>query len=570
MGPMQDKKLYVVVCEDDPLYHKTLQLGLQDRFELKFCTHPAHLMAQLRARRADAVLLDLHLQRCDEGFDLLSSLSTSHPQVPIIVHSGVADYPRVVRALQLGATHYVPKGVSLQRLAAVVQDAAAAAQLKMAKPHSPRPTAAVRSAAKNAAAIPMVGDSAPLRALQAQVARLQRYCGNVLIYGETGSGKELVARALQVPEQPFVAVDCATLATATAESTLFGHARGAFTGAETSRRGLLEEASGGILYFDEVANMSLEVQAKLLRALQEKEIVPLGTHRPRPVHFRVLAATHHCLQTQCQRGLFRRDLFARLQVFELQVPPLRQRRDDIPLLLNYFLPRAWEQAGADPQACPQITPAALSLLCTYSWPLNIRELSHVVYAMVACCDGGPIEPQHLPPRLLAAGPTSLEPQCHNDMAPSAAVQGNTTAAAAAASAAQNAAFLSTVPPAATPAAVPAPQSAPVFAPSHRPASYAARRRAFERQELQHAYQQAAGNVAQMARDLQMDRSTLHHKLTAYAIHLPRQDRFRAQRPGVAGVDDLAAAKGVFATTGSSTPASAVAVSQQEARVLGHK
>ncbi len=473
----------VVVCEDDPLYRQTLRLALGPPFAVCGVGDAAALLQEVLQAPPDLVLLDLQLSTCAptdkpyaEGLEALRQLRQACPQVPIWVHSGFCDATVVVQAMRLGASHYLPKNAGLAHLRSELTAHAEGLAAKAAQSAAAATVAAAPAAA-------MLGQSAAMQALRRQIASLRRFVGHVIVQGETGAGKELVARALAPAAAPFVAVDCATLAPGTADSLLFGHARGAFTGANQAHEGLLAAADGGVLYLDEIGNLHLEVQAKLLRALQEQEILPLGSTKTRQVNFTLLCATHADLQAEVDAGRFRHDLLARLQVFVLQVPPLRARREDVPLLLAHFLRRAWERAGGDIAQTPQPSAALLARLCAYHWPGNVRQLANLAVTLLAGAQGGPLDEGALLPGVL---------------------WGELPAAAA------GTAMASMSPHAPSPTAA---QPAPL--------SYRDSLRAHERQRLQVDYAQAGGSVSLLARRLGVDRSRLHRKLVDWGIHRPR-------------------------------------------------
>jgi two-component system response regulator HydG len=242
----------------------------------------------------------------------------------------------------------------------------------------------------------LVVKSAPMQALLPKMATVANTDASVVLRGESGSGKEVIARAIHANSarraKAFVAVNCAALPSELLESELFGHARGAFTGANTARKGLFETADGGTLFLDEIAEMPLALQAKLLRALQDGEIRRVGESQPFRVDVRLLCATHQHLQTAVQEGRFREDLFFRLKVFTLVVPPLRERRDDIPVLADIFL----ELEG---HATRRITPRAMKALLAYQWPGNVRELSNAMKHGAVLSGGSDVDVEHLPEEL---------------------------------------------------------------------------------------------------------------------------------------------------------------------------
>lgn len=325
----------------------------------------------------------------------------------------------------------------------------------------------------------IIGHSPQIVRLRALVARLRAHGGSVVITGEPGAGKELVARGLRQTGAPFVTVDAATIMASTAESQLFGHEKGAFTGAHTSRIGLLEQADGGVLYIDEIANMPLDVQAKLLRALQEKEVLRLGGTRPKRLQFRVVCATNQDLEALSIQGGFRFDLYTRLSVFPIAVPALRERTEDIPALFSFFC----ESFAPGVHIGAEVWP----VLAQYGWPGNVRELSNAAQYACVMADKALIGVAHLPDKLLAplrprTGP--LEPIQHT-----VRVGGSE------------------------------PGAAPLAETSLR-----RRMQAYEVQVLTEAYFHAAGNISQMARSLGIDRSTLHVKLRSLNIYTPRPGR----------------------------------------------
>jgi DNA-binding NtrC family response regulator len=242
----------------------------------------------------------------------------------------------------------------------------------------------------------IVGHSKPMLEVYKTVAMVLNSRSTVLIQGESGTGKELIARAIHYngprSSKPFVVVNCATLPEPLLESELFGHVRGAFTGAVTSKKGLFEEAEGGTCFLDEIGDMSLPLQAKLLRVIQEREIRRVGSTEPICVDARILAATNQPLEQKVRQGLFREDLFYRLRVVTLTLPPLRERREDIPLLADYFL----KKCSADlKKTVVAFTPQAIDLLCRYSWPGNVRELEHTIEHAVALTTNTVILPEDL-------------------------------------------------------------------------------------------------------------------------------------------------------------------------------
>ena len=448
-SPMRRDTITLLVCEDDVLYQRSLSLLLKGDFALVFTRDSNALLAATSQYMPDVVLLDICLQTEHEGFAVLAQLKARWPDLPVVMHSGQADYTSVVRAMRLGATDYIPKDSDSDKVSAHLRQIIA--QRRRA-----------REMRTQTITQTMIGSHPRVVELNKMIQRVKDYPGNVIITGESGVGKELVAASLKRDNAPFVAIDAATIAVTTAESMLFGHVRGAFTGADKAHRGRLEAADGGILYFDEIANMSLDVQAKLLRALQEKEVVPLGGDIPRRLNFRVVCATNRDLEQLCSDGRFRHDLYTRLNVFTLRVPPLRERASDIVALVEYFV------ALYSPHHHVEIDPRVMVELCAYDWPGNIRELGNTVQYILAMRDvGGPIQLRHLPAKM-------------NHEARQ---------------------FVST---------------------EEDARGFHQRMLAFERQLLAREYLLARGNISRMARTLKMDRSNLTGKLTEHAIHSSRK------------------------------------------------
>ena len=314
-------------------------------------------IAAMAARAPDLVVTDLRMP----DLDGLAVLAAAPPRTPVIVMTGFGDVAAAVEAMRRGAWDFVEKPV---RMAELVAHAARA-----------------RDRAGDRAALPgIVGTSAPIQQLADAVARIGATEAVVLIRGESGTGKELVARAIHAASarrtQPFVAINCAGLAEGVIESELFGHVRGAFTGAAANRLGMFGEAHGGTLFLDEIGDMPLAAQAKLLRVLQEREVRAVGSDATRKVDVRVIAATHRDLEAEIRAGRFREDLFYRLAVVPITVPPLRDRRDDVAALADHFLARA-RARNAD-CVLRSLSDELVAALVCYAWPGNVRELEHVV------------------------------------------------------------------------------------------------------------------------------------------------------------------------------------------------
>jgi len=337
----------------------------------------------------DALLLDVRLEGRD-GIDALPDLRALAPDARVIVMTAFGDLATAVRAMEGGAFDYLVKPFDLERVSGVVARALATRPADTCPAPAAAATAGVR----------LVGHSAPMQDVFKRIALAAPTELPVLITGPTGTGKELAARAIHAHSprcrRPFLATSLAARAPGVIESELFGHVRGAFTGAAGDRAGLFELAGGGTLLLDEIGEAPPEVQAKLLRVLEAREITPVGAATPRPIDVRVVAATNRDLDAAVAAGLFRADLFHRLNGFPLAMPPLADRLDDLPALVEWFL----EDSGG-PR--PAVTPAFLDALRCRRWPGNVRELRHAIAYAAVVARGAALAPDHLP----AASPSGL-------------------------------------------------------------------------------------------------------------------------------------------------------------------
>ena len=381
----------VLVVDDDAEFAEALGRKLTYiGYVVEIATDPVAIAERLRTRRGDweVVLLDVGLPGLS-GIELLRQFRDSGSQAAVIMLTGDASAATATTCLKTGAFHYLTKPCLPIELASIVESAAHHAVLRRRlERDAPRPAAV------------LVGESPAMRRLQAAVDKLASHDVAVLIQGESGTGKELVARALHAGgprDRPFLALDCSAIPDTLIDSELFGHARGAYTGATSGRPGVFAEADGGALLLDEIGDMPLHVQARLLRVLQEGEVRPVGSAEVKKVDVRVIAATHVDLRAAVDAGRFREDLFYRLNVVALRVPPLRERRDDIPLLAAHFLRK---HCGA---AAPSLTPDALDLLVADPWPGNVRELENALLHAIAFRHGDVIGVESLPPQLHARG-----------------------------------------------------------------------------------------------------------------------------------------------------------------------
>ncbi len=373
----------ILVADDDRTFRLTTTALLrQDGHEVVSVGDGQEAVETLRRGRFDLMLLDLRMPGTD-GFGVVELLRREGEGVPILMISGFGTVDGTVRALHLGADDFLAKPVEPEVLSARV------AELLERRPH-PRH-------AQPAGTGDLVGRCAAMLEVFDAIRRVGPTEANVLVTGETGTGKELVARAVHELSArsggPLVPVNCASLAEGLLESELFGHVRGAFTGAVHDKPGLFEEAAGGTLFLDEIGDVSPALQQRLLRAIQEREVRRVGAVRSTPVDMRVIAATSRDLLHEVATGRFRQDLFYRLNVFPIPVPPLRERQSDIPLLVQTALNRNGHGRGAGPRSC---SPLALRMLRSFDWPGNVRQLFAVLESAEIRSDGNRIEAQHLP------------------------------------------------------------------------------------------------------------------------------------------------------------------------------
>ncbi len=342
---------------------------------------------QARDFRPHAILLDVRLPGMD-GLDALASLRALLPDCPVVVMTAHGRLSTAVRAVEGGAFDYLAKPFDLAQVFDIVKRALSRGR------RGDSPTVDESDIREE-----MIGRSPPMQEVFKQIALVASTEVNVLITGESGTGKELVARAIHRHslrrEQPFIPVHIAALNPNLVESEMFGHVRGAFTGAAESRPGLLNLANGGTLFLDELADIPLAVQAKLLRVLEFQELIPVGSTKPQPLNVRVVAATHQDLPTAVQRGEFRHDLYYRLNSFQLRLPPLRERGDDVVLLASHFIRRMASNY-------PPLPEKTVEYLKQRSWAGNVRELRHAVEHAMIVARGEPLRPDHFPPPLLTA------------------------------------------------------------------------------------------------------------------------------------------------------------------------
>ncbi|HEY1558280.1 MAG TPA: sigma-54 dependent transcriptional regulator [Kofleriaceae bacterium] len=394
----------VLVVDDKLALAETLADGLGDRgYAAAAVATAAAALARVRAGEVDVLVTDLRMPDLD-GLALVEQARAAAPELPVIVMTAYGAIDSAVESIRRGAYHYLTKPFKLDELAVFVERALGERALR-------RETAELR--ARLSARFSIKGFIARSPAMQRVLAVVERVAGSdvpVLVTGETGTGKGAIARALHGESHrargPFVAINCAALPDQLLESELFGHVKGAFTGAVADRAGLFAEGAGGTVLLDEIGEMSAALQAKLLHVLESGTVRPLGAEKERAVDVRVLAATHRDLRQRITDGTFREDLLYRLEVVALEIPPLRARRDDVAPLVEHFLAEA---RARHPAARGQtFSRDALARLFEYRWPGNVRELAHVVERCVLLAERAEIPAAELPEhvRAPAAEPTS--------------------------------------------------------------------------------------------------------------------------------------------------------------------
>ena len=381
------KKRRVLVIDDEGAVRETLSQILADEgYAVTSVDSGEEGLRRLLEEPFDLAFLDVWLRDRD-GLSVLEAARERLREVPVVMISGHANVETAVRAVRLGADDFLEKPLSLER---VLLTAAKAIERRSL-------LAEIASFRGKSEPEELLGDSPAMRRLKEEIARVAPTNARVLITGENGTGKELVARALHRlstrSDSPLIEVNCAAIPEELIESELFGHVRGSFTGASEDRRGKFEEADGATLFLDEIGDMSARTQAKVLRALQEGRFTRVGSTRPIASDARILSATNKNLSAEIQRGQFREDLFFRLAVVPIDVPPLRERTEDIPVLARHFLEQASQRFGRRPK---RLSASALEALQAYRWPGNVRELKNLIERLMILSPNPEIGPKELP------------------------------------------------------------------------------------------------------------------------------------------------------------------------------
>ncbi len=379
----------ILIVDDDSPHRSMLRTVLRGwGYAVEEAEDGAAAVEQVKARAFDAVLTDVRMARLD-GIAALREIREWNPSIPVLIMTAWSSVQNAVDALRLGACDYLTKPLELDELKLALERALDHTRLARESQEPGR--------AQSEASSLLLGRSEAMRELVEMVETVAPTEATVLVSGESGTGKELVARAIQAAstrrDKPFVTINCAALAENLLESELFGHEKGAFTGADRRREGRFVQAHGGTLFLDEIGEMPLSLQAKLLRVLQQGEVQRVGCDETIKVDVRVIAATNRVLADEVAAGRFREDLFYRLNVIGLEVPPLRARREDIPLLASTFLER---HAAANRKTIKGFTPQAMDAMLRYGWPGNVRELENAVERAVILSGGEYVAERALP------------------------------------------------------------------------------------------------------------------------------------------------------------------------------
>ncbi|NDG85070.1 MAG: sigma-54-dependent Fis family transcriptional regulator [Proteobacteria bacterium] len=364
----------ILVVDDDRVTLNMLKEFLEGKsFEVHLAQNADQAADLARMKHIPLVLSDIRMEESD-GLSLLSELKKRDPKIVMILMTGFGSMEGAIEAIQKGAFDYISKPFDLDKLYALITKAVEHIEgMSRSAAAKPEPAIGLETAKK------LIGSSPKIVEVYKTIARATLSASTVLIRGESGTGKELVSRAIHEnsdrKSKKFVAVNCGALTETLLESELFGYVKGAFTGAQSDKKGLFEEANGGTLFLDEIGDITPALQVKLLRVLQESEIKPVGSSQSVKVNVRIIAATHRDLAAFVAQGKFREDLYYRLKVIEIEIPPLRERKEDIPELAQVFLKKYTARTG---KAIHAISPEGMKALLAYHWPGNVRELEHQI------------------------------------------------------------------------------------------------------------------------------------------------------------------------------------------------
>jgi two-component system response regulator AtoC len=401
METSSNTSMNILVVDDDRVTRELLRAMLErDGYRVTLAESGEEALARVKDFQFPIILSDINMVGLD-GIRLLAELKRLHAESVVILMTGYGSLEGAIEAIHEGAFDYLSKPLKPAELTALI--ARARRHVESRKGIKPQDETTVAKVMPRT----LIGRSAKMIQVYKMLAKASMSSSNVLILGESGTGKELVARAIHdnsaLRGKPFVTVNCGALAENLLESELFGHVRGSFTGAIANKRGLFDEADGGAIFLDEIGDISPGLQVKLLRVIQEGEFKPVGSNEVRRVHTRVIAATHRNLDEFAREGKFREDLYYRLKVIMVELPALRERIEDLPVLVNHFLARFSEKTG---KRVTQVSDDAMSLMYAYTWPGNIRELEHAIERAVAMTSTSVLYPEDFPVSIIRqSGPS---------------------------------------------------------------------------------------------------------------------------------------------------------------------
>jgi len=383
------KRRILIVDDEEIVVRSCLRILSGDKFEVDVANNGLEALIKVGEQDYDMLILDIMMPKMN-GIEVLQRVKETHPDIDVIMITGLNEIDTAVKAMKLGAFDYLPKPFDPEEFELVVERAFERRQLLQENVNLKNEVSA-RYSFEN-----IIGSSQPMQDVYRLVARCAPTNSTVMLRGDSGTGKELIARAIHFnslrKDQPFVTVDCASLSENLLESELFGHIKGSFTGAVTNKKGLLEVADGGTLFLDEIGNISMSTQAKLLRFIEEREFKAVGDTQSRAVNIRLITATNKDLETMGADGSFRDDLYYRINIFPIEIPPLRKRRDDIPALAFHFLSLFSKDMG---RQVKEFSAGAMNLLMNHDWPGNVRELENVIHRAVILASDKTIRQAHL-------------------------------------------------------------------------------------------------------------------------------------------------------------------------------
>jgi DNA-binding NtrC family response regulator len=388
----------ILVVDDEQSMAQFLAIVLRkEGYQVTTVSNGKDALEKVRAERIDCVITDIRMPGMD-GIQVLQGIKKIDPSLPVVIMTAYASQQSAIDAVNLGAFQYLIKNAKNDEIKLVIRNA-----LEMRKVRAENQYLK-RELKKGHEEKTIIGTSDEMVRVFRMVEKVADSEATIMIQGESGTGKELIAREVHYGSRrangPFVSINCGAIPRDLLESNLFGHVKGSFTGAVKDSAGLFQVAEGGTFFLDEVGEMPLATQVKLLRALQEREIIPVGGTQPVKIDCRLVAATNADLEREVAEGRFRADLFYRLNVIPIKLPPLRHRRDDIPLLVDHFLRRQAQQSQSSPGQAPKvISKEGMDLLLKYDWPGNVRELENVIERAVILDEGGVLGPEDLPDKI---------------------------------------------------------------------------------------------------------------------------------------------------------------------------